>query len=148
MNKKIKIISLIVILTIIINILISIIIQNKTYAVTQSFSADIENINESKYPGIKEKIKQLQSKYPNWNFKILYTGLDWNKVITNEYTGHGASPKNLIYKTSSYQGEWICSICGEKGYDNGNWKCASEQAIKYIMDPRNSITETNIFQFE
>lgn len=148
MNKKIKIISLIVILTIIINILISIIIQNKTYAVTQSFSADIENINESKYPGIKEKIKQLQSKYPNWNFKILYTGLDWNKVITNEYTGHGASPKNLIYKTSSYQGEWICSICGEKGYDNGNWKCASEQAIKYIMDPRNSINETNIFQFE
>lgn len=148
MNKKIKIISLILILTIAINILTSVIIQNKTYAVTQSFSIDIDNINESKYPGIKEKIKQLQSQYPNWNFKILYTGLDWNSVITNEYTGHGSSPKNLVYKTSNYQGEWICAICGEKGYDNGNWKCASEQAIKYMMDPRNSINSSDIFQFE
>lgn len=148
MNKTIKIISIILILTIAINILTSIIIQNKTYAVTQSFSTDIDNINESKYPGIKTKIKQLQSQYPNWKFKILYTGLDWNSVITNEYTGHGSSPKNLVYKTSNYQGQWICAICGEKGYDNGNWKCASEQAIKYMMDPRNSINASDIFQFE
>lgn len=148
MNKKIKIISLILILTIAINVLTSIIIQNKTYAVTQSLSTDIDNINESKYPGIKTKIKQLQSQYPNWKFKILYTGLDWNSVITNEYTGHGSSPKNLVYKTSNYQGQWICAICGDKGYDNGNWKCASEQAIKYMMDPRNSINASDIFQFE
>ena len=148
MNKKIKIVSLILILTIVINILISIIIQNKTYAVTQSFSTDIENINQSKYPGIKEKIQQLKSQYPNWSFKILYTGLDWNEVISNEYTGHGSSPRNLVYKTTNYQGQWICAICGEKGYDNGNWKCASEQAIKYMMDPRNSINKSDIFQFE
>ena len=148
MNKKIKIVSLILILTIVINILISIIIQNKTYAVTQSFSTDIENINQSKYPGIKEKIQQLKSQYPNWNFKILYTGLDWNEVISNEYTGHGSSPRNLVYKTTNYQGQWICAICGETGYDNGNWKCASEQAIKYMMDPRNSINKSDIFQFE
>ena len=148
MNKKIKIISLILILTISINILTSIIIKNKTYAVTQSFSTDINGINDSKYPGIKAKIKELQSKYPNWNFKILYTGLDWNSVIANEYTGHGSSPKNLVYKTSNYKGQWICAICGDKGYDNGNWKCASEQAIKYMMDPRNSINASDIFQFE
>lgn len=148
MNKTIKIISLILILTMLINTLISMIAKNETYAVTQSFSTDINNINESKYPGIKNKIKQLQSKYPNWNFKILYTGLDWNEVISNEYTGHGSSPKNLVYKSSSYQGAWICAICGDKGYDNGNWKCASEQAIKYMMDPRNSLNESDIFQFE
>lgn len=148
MNKKIKIISLILILTILINTLISIISKSETYAVTQRFSTDIESIDTSKYPGIKERIKQLQSQYPNWNFKILYTGLDWNEVISNEYTGHGSSPKNLVYKTSNYQGEWICAICGEKGYDNGNWKCASEQAIKYMMDPRNSLNTSDIFQFE
>lgn len=148
MNKTIKTISIILVLTILINIFISIITKNETYAITQNFSTDINNINESKYPGIKEKIKQLQSKYPNWEFKILYTGLDWNEVISNEYTGHGSSPKNLVYKSSSYQGEWICAICGEKGYDNGNWKCASEQAIKYMMDPRNSLNESDIFQFE
>lgn len=148
MKKFSKIISSILILTLLVNILISIIINNKVNAVVQSYSTEIENIDDAKYPGIKERIKILQNKYPNWKFKILYTGLDWNDVISNEYTGHGASPKNLVYKTSNYQGEWICSICGDKGYDNGNWKCASEQAIKYMMDVRNSINESDIFQFE
>ncbi len=148
MQKTKKIISSILILTIIVNILISIIIRNKTYAVTQSFSTDIEQINDSKYPGIKDRIKLLKSKYPNWKFKILYTGLDWNEVIANEYSGHGSSPKNLVYKTSNYQGEWICAICGDKKYDNGYWRCTSEKAIKYMMDPRNSINASDIFQFE
>lgn len=148
MRKTKRVISLTLLLAIVINILISTIIQNKTYAVTQSFSTDIESISDSKYPGIKDRIKLLQSKYPNWKFKILYTGLDWNDVISSEYAGHGSSPKNLIYKSSNYQGEWICSICGDKGYDNGSWRCSSEQAIRYMMDPRNSINASDIFQFE
>ena len=144
MEKKVKIISSILILT----ILITIIIPNKKYAVTQNISTNIETLDNAKYPGIKDKIKQLQSKYPNWKFKILYTGLDWNTVIANEFTGHGTSPKNLIQKTTNYQGQWICPICGDTKYDNGSWRCASEQAIKYMMDPRNSLNESDIFQFE
>ena len=145
---KKKIIPIIIIITIIIYNILTIFIQNKVYAVIQGVSTDIENIDDTRYPGIKEKIKQLQSKYPNWKFKLLYTRLDWNDVITNEYTGHGTSPKNLVYKTSNYQGEWICSICGDKKYDNGSWRCTSEKAIKYMMDPRNSLNEEDIFQFE
>lgn len=148
MEKTVKIVSVVLILTILINVLLSIIIQNENYAVSQSLSTNIESIDNSKYPGVKEKIKALQSKYPNWTFKILYTGLDWNQVIANEFTGHGGSPKNLIYKTSNYQGAWLCSICGDKAYDNGSWRCASEEAIKYMMDPRASINESDIFQFE
>ena len=148
MNKTKKIISIVLILTIITSILISITNQNKSYAINQSISTDINGINDSKYPKIKEKIKALQSKYPNWNFKILYTGLDWNEVIANEYVGHGSSPKNLVYKNASYKGAWICSICGDKAYDNGSWRCVSEQGIKYMMDPRNSLNESDIFQFE
>ena len=116
MEKIIKIISTVLILTILINIIISIITKNHTYAVTQSISTNIEALDNSKYPGIKDKIKQLQSKYPNWKFKILYTGLDWNTVIANEFTGHGTSPKNLIQKTSNYQGAWICPICGDTSH--------------------------------
>jgi len=137
-----------IILIIILSILINISMISTTYAVTQSISAEINSINNEKYPGIKEIIEQLQTKYPNWKFKLLYTGLDWNEVITNEYKGHGASPKNLVYKNTNYQGEWICAICGDKSYDNGSWRCASEQAIKYMMDPRNSLNESDIFQFE
>lgn len=141
-----KILASITILTITTYILSSILIQNKSLA--QSTSTDINSIDSSKYPGIKEEIQALQSKYPNWKFKILYTGLDFNEVIANEYTGHGKSPKNLVYKSANYQGAWICSICNDTQYDNGSWRCASEEAIKYMMDPRNSINETDIFQFE
>lgn len=148
MYKMQRIISIVLILTIITSILMSIINQNKSYAVTQSISTDINSIDDSKYPGIKERIKLLQSKYANWNFKILYTGLDWNEVISNEYVGHGRSPKNLVYKNDSYKGAWICSICGDKAYDNGNWRCVSEQGLKYMMDPRNSLNASDIFQFE
>ena len=148
MKKVVKIIALILIFTILVNISMSVIIKNQTYAVTQSTSTNIGAIDNSKYPGVKEKIKQLQSKYPNWTFKILYTGLDWNEVIANEFTGHGSTPKNLVYKTSSYQGAWLCPICGDTPYDNGSWRCTSEEAIKYMMDPRASINESDIFQFE
>ncbi len=148
MYRSKPIISIVLVLTILVSILISIINQNVSYSVNQSISTDINNINDAKYPGIKERIKLLQSKYPNWNFKILYTGLDWNEVISNEYVGHGGSPKNLVYRSSSYQGAWICSICGDKPYDNGNWRCVSEQGIKYMMDPRNSLNAADIFQFE
>lgn len=148
MEKVKRIVTVIIILTLISYSLISIINQNKSNAVTQTTSADTNAIDNSKYPGVKEKIQKLQQQYPNWKFKILYTGLDWNQVITSEYVGHGSSPKNLIYKTSNYQGAWICSICGDKPYDNGSWRCASVEAIKYMMDPRNLLNVSDIFQFE
>ena len=121
---------------------------NISNASTQQISDDINGIDTNAYPGIKEKIQQLKSQYPNWNFKILYTNLSWSEVISNEYIGHGSSPRNLIYNQTNYQGNWICSICGDRPYDNGHWRCASESAIAYMMDPRNSLNSTNIFQFE
>ena len=124
-------------------------INCNSYAANQTISTDIDKISESKYPGVKKLIKTLQSSHPNWKFKVLYTGLDWNTVIANEYMGHGKSPRNLVPgSNSNYSGDWICSICGNKAYDNGGWVCASESAIKYMMDPRNSINETDIFQFQ
>lgn len=106
-----------------------------------------EGYNESKlskYPGYVEAINNLKSKHPNWNFKLLYTGLDWNQVIKNETTAnHGA---NLVEK--SLGGTWVCPTCGNNPYDTGAWVCASEIAVSYYMDPRNWITEDRIFQFE
>ena len=147
-NKGHKnIISTILIFVFLAYSLLSICINTKSYA-SQSISSDYNTLNETEYPGIKSMIASLKSKYPNWNFKILYTDLNWSDVISGEYQGHGASPKNLVQKSGTYQGEWICSICGDKPYDNGSWRCASEQAIAYMMDPRNSLNQTDIFQFE
>ena len=145
MEKIKKYLNFIVILTIIAYSLLGL-CNRYSYAVNQTISENIEEINETKYPGIKERINELKSQYPNWNFKIFYTDLDWNEVIANEYTGHGVSPRNLIPK--NYQEAWKCSVCGDKGYDNGSWYCVSEATIKYMMDPRNWLNSLEIFQFE
>ena len=145
MEKIKKILFLIIILTIISYSLLGIINYNTYAAVTQTISSDINGINDSTYPGIKDRINVLKAKYPNWNFKILYTNLDWNEVILNEYVGHNSGPRNMIQATSNYQGAWICPACN---YTNGSWRCASQDAIKYMMDPRNSLNASDIFQFE
>ncbi len=121
------------------------VININSFAVSQSISSSLDSLKENTYPGIKEKINNLKSKYPNWKFKILYTDLDWKDVILNEYVGHASGPRNMIQAVGNYQEAWICSLCN---YKNGNWRCASQDAIKYIMDPRNSLNETDIFQFE
>lgn len=138
--RKTKVFSIIIISLLIIYMCFSQIFASKTYA--QSIENYSSRINS--YPGYSELIDSLKAKYPNWNFKILYTGLDWNQVIKNETTVvHG---RNLVYCDKS--GAWICSSCGGKAYDNGNWRCASEAAVSYYMDPRNWINEDYIFQFE
>ena len=121
-------------------------LQPYTYAGSNNLSSDISGIDTNKYPGIKESIQELQKQFPNWKFKILYTGLSWDDVIKNEDVGHGGSPKSLIYYT--YTGEWRCPTCGDQHYDNGSWRHASEKAIGYLMDPRNILNGVNIFQFE
>ena len=143
--KIIKFISIVVILTILAYTLLVLFDNNKAYAVSQWISSDIDGIDESLYPGFKEKIKSLQAQYPNWTFKVLYTDLNWSDVISNEYVGHNSGPRNMIQATTNYQGQWICPICS---YKNSSWRCASQAAIEYMMDPRNSLNSSDIFQFE
>lgn len=82
-------------------------------------------------------LQKLKEAHPSWTFVPMNTGLDWNTVIANEIGGG----KSLIYKT---YGDWT----KEGSYDNGSWYYASEEILKYFMDPRNALTEDNIFQFE
>ena len=106
-------------------------------------SNDINNIDENKYPGYKEKIQQLQAKYPN--IQLLYTGLDWNTAVTNETSEtHG---RNLVSETMG--DNWICQECRAQGklYDSGLY-CASREAVSYMMDPRNFLNDSDIFQFQ
>ena len=137
----------IVIILIIINIIIINFFIYQVKGIEQTTSSDINSIDTSKYPGIKEKIEELKKEHPNWNFKILYTGVNWQEAVAYEYTGHGSSPKNLVPDSSSYKGDWVCGYCGDKAYDSGSWKCASVSAIKYMMDPRASLNTNDIFQF-
>lgn len=130
-------------------IIINLICGNTALAVNQTTSTDINAIDSNQYPQLKEMLKSLQTEHPNWKFKILYTDINWSEAIANEYIGHGASPRNLVpANNSNYDEEWVCKVCGaDKVYDSGNWHCASEAAIAYMMDARNSLNNSDIFQF-
>ena len=94
------------------------------------------------YPGYEELIKSLQEAHPNWEFEILETGLNWTDVIAAESTGnHG---RNVV--PVGWESKWKC-YCGKK-VDQGAWVCAASTAVAYYMDPRNSLNEEYIFQFE
>ena len=99
------------------------------------------NIDTKKYPGYKEAIEKLIAAHPNWNFELLYTGLNFNNAVYGEYSIHNA---NLVPASSG--SEWICSVCGTKTYDTG-WYGASDKAIAYYMDPRNFLNDSSVFQF-
>lgn len=139
-SKKRSILKIIIFINLLIYMFV-VLFSNTTYAAQtkENYSYKI-----NKYPGYAQLIQELKTKYPNWNFTIFYTGLDWNEVIKNETVAyHGRSL--ISANKSSF---WFCTTCGNKAYDNGSWKCASEAAVAYYMDPRNWINEDYIFQFE
>ena len=99
----------------------------------------IENFPDSYKPYLYE----LKNRYPNWEFTALYTGIDWNTAVSNEY----ANDKNLVPK--SYSDNWKCTENGKYDVEiDSGWVNASKQAIEYTMDPRNFLNEVRIFQFE
>ena len=137
-----KLAKKIIALNIIIYICLAMLVPVNIFAVQTKYPYSKGKLSE--YPGYDALIQGLQARHPSWNFTILETGLDWNDVIKNEtVASHG---RNLIYYT--YGGSWVCSSCGNRLYDSGRWKCASETAVAYYMDPRNWLNESNIFQFE
>lgn len=149
--KKILVVTLLI--TILFSLIINIIPTTSTvsYAADMAkgtLSRDIDGLDESLYPGYKQLINNLRANHSNYTFLLYYTGLNWNEVLAAEYQGHGRSPKNLFQIGTKYNGMWICPICGNKAYDNGSWCCASLESLAYMMDPRNSINESDVFQFK
>ena len=91
----------------------------------------------------KPYIDALKAKHPNWIFKAVYTGLDWNEVVTHE--SYEVS-ESISLVPDSYGPEWKKD--GKNYYKDGNFVIASKEAVKYMLDPRNHLTEDEIFQFE
>ena len=143
-SKKHKIFKLVIVLTILTllsYVFLNYINENRVYAAQtrEAYSSKINN-----YKGYKELIDKLKAEHPSWNFTIFYTGLDWNQVIKNETSAyHG---RNVVPATKS--SAWKCSVCGDTPHGGNSWRCASESAVAYYMDPRNWLNAENIFQFE
>ena len=142
--KLIKCVSILLIFILLIGI-ISIFIGKDVKAAGQNTRVYTKGSNIlDKYEGYSELLDNLLEKHPKWKFTILFTGLDWDTVIKNEtISAHG---RNLVQGET---GAWVCSVCGDKPYDNSSWRCASAATVEYYMDPRNALyDETYLFQFE
>ncbi len=92
-----------------------------------------------------EYLAELHKKYPEWEFVPMITGLDWQKSIDGERDPHR---KQLIESVVQSSFKCSCSSCSGVIQEGPNWVSASEEAVKYYMDPRNFLTEEYIFQFE
>lgn len=140
-HKVSKLVIVLTILTLLSYVFLNYINENEVYAAQtrETYSSKINNYN-----GYKELIDKLKKEHPNWNFTIFYTGLDWYQVIKNETSAyHG---RNVV--PSSRSSAWKCSVCGNTPHGGSSWRCASEAAVSYYMDPRNWLNEESIFQFE
>ncbi len=97
----------------------------------------------------KNGLRQLHAQYPNWVFVAKNTGLDWEDVIENEsLLGRNLVSASSISSWKSVESgayDWDTSTW--TGLDGSSWVAASEEIIRYYMDPRNFLDETYVFQF-
>lgn len=106
---------------------------------------NVQGFPESYKPGLRE----LHAQYPNWTFTAFQTNLDWNTAVENE----SVIGRNLVSTTSI--SSWKSTAPGAynwdsgtwPGFDGSSWVQASEDIIRYYMDPRNFLNDKYIFQF-
>lgn len=131
--------------------------SSKVTAEDLAFEESIADFPES----YKVLLRQLHEAHPTWQFVAFNTGLDWDVVIQNQMK----LSRNVVPNgTMGINGKWFKTptswkstvLAGAYNWSanqwvelvGGNWVQASEEAVEYVMDPRNWLTEENIFSFE
>lgn len=133
----------------------------KASHITITNDADFESSIAGFPSSYKPALRKLHQTYPEWKFVPIQTGLDWNTVIQNQTkVGRNtisstvpAGGSSGIYSApfsylSTASGAYDWSTDTYKLCDGTTWYTASEDVVKYYMDPRNAFTPTRIFQFE
>ena len=129
-------------------------IENESAALGSSdFEAQLaaEGFPES----YKVLLRDIHALHPNWQFKAVQTGIDWNTLIANEVNKKGQI-KNLIYGASSAPHyNWRSITVGYNPasnawspFDGKVWFAASDDLVRYYIDPRTYLYENFVFVFE
>ena len=82
-------------------------------------------------------LRKLRESHPNWVYVPMITGLDWTEVVREECSNN----RSWIYYT--YPDPWKAEPASQD-----KWYIASEDAVKYVLDPRNFLNDKYIFMFE
>lgn len=107
-------------------------------------------LNAQGFPeSYKPYLRQLHEEHPNWVFTAQHLGIDWNTALKEELV----IGRNLVH--SSALASWKSMEKGAYNFNggywyglDGTWVAASEDIIKYYLDPRNFLSEKYIFMFE
>ena len=103
-----------------------------------------------------EKLAILKVAHPNWTFKAINTGLDFNTAVI----GENVVSRSLVQTSSSNNYAYFDSDEISFDYYNDHfnerdsigssnpWCDANRETIAYYMDPRNFLSDMYIFQFE
>lgn len=98
----------------------------------------------------KDSLRALHALQPEWEFRAVQTGLDWDEVIAAESkVGTSLVSKYAITSWKSTEKtayNWRTDTYYT--FDGGAWVAASKELVSYYMDPRNFLTSSTIFQFE
>lgn len=130
-------------------------------------AASFEEVLEQFPETYREQLTALHEAHPEWRFEPFYVEEDWNEIIlanqlvlkrnlvptgSAKMTLSGVDeiwyPTPTSWKSTKIAGsfDWVKNQW--VAFDSGTWAQASEEAISYIMDPRNWLTEENVFMFE
>lgn len=99
------------------------------------------------------KLTILKQAHPNWTFRAIQTGLNFNDAVDAE----SALGKSLLEVTSSYNNVgYLNTLPGSynyyndtfKAFDGSNWYAANKETVAYYMDPRNFLIDMYLFQYE
>lgn len=126
-----------------------------TYLSTGEVSEDLKiqfknaGFPESYWP----KLAIMKKAHPNWNFKAIKLGLDFNTAVQNE----SIIGRSLIQVTSSVndvgylntkEGSYNYYTDSYYALDGSTWYAANYDTVAYYMDPRNFLSDMYVFGFE
>lgn len=123
-------------------------ITTQTYIIEDTYGQSL--IDQGFPTSYIVKLKELHAQYPNWIFKALPTGLDWEQSVqAQSVVGVSlvAGNRDVSYRSTA-SGAYNWNTDTWYVGDDPNWYAANSKVVAYYLDPRNSLTPRNIFMFE
>ena len=131
-------------------------VWNYGYSNPCTTAAEIDAAFPASYTG---PLKALLKAHPTWSFQAFYTGTSWERCFLHDadYLTNSEMyySRNLIEYDTMPSSWYSTDVKGAFSWAANtytvmsapNWIQASEEAVRYMMDPRNFMNEEQIFQF-
>ena len=102
---------------------------------------------DSSFPtSYQKQINALHQQYPSWNFYAKHISVPWETIVSEEYDSQYIHENKSDAWKSMEEGSYDFEKNKFEVHDS-KWHKASEDIVKYYLDPRNFLNEDSIYQF-